>query len=225
MTEADRRHLADEHVFLVFAAARKVLGTRENAYGLEYGDLVGEGGIALTEASRRYDPARNPIFGGYAWSRIVGRMLDAIRDASPMRRRGRDLVAAFHAEHERLSQEIGTEASVDATFAALEWTDHCRATCALAMSSAPCSIDELAGSADDRVDVARDAIASIDREKIGAAVAALPPRQAYVIARTFFDGVSARELARAEGIDDSALTYTKQHAFRHLRESLREYAA
>ncbi len=66
-----------EHLDLVDIATRSV-GSPRHCAALDRDDLIGEGQVALVKAARRYDPHRGG-FRGYAFTRIRGAMLDALR--------------------------------------------------------------------------------------------------------------------------------------------------
>jgi RNA polymerase sigma factor (sigma-70 family) len=66
-----------DHLDLVDIASRSVGDPRESA-ALDRDDLVGEGRVALITAARRYDPCKGS-FRTYAFARIRGAMLDALR--------------------------------------------------------------------------------------------------------------------------------------------------
>jgi RNA polymerase sigma factor (sigma-70 family) len=93
---AEQRRLVDENQGLVYAVVKKFYQdyypaarhSREPIQPLEGlldgDDLINEGMIALCQAASRYDPSKGE-FSTYAWHRIRGRLIDAIRKADRIR--------------------------------------------------------------------------------------------------------------------------------------------
>ena len=72
-----RNDLVHGHLHLVRAVAWRVW--REVDATLDFEDLVGHGMIGLVQAAHRYDRRRGVTFPTFAWHRIRGAMLDAVR--------------------------------------------------------------------------------------------------------------------------------------------------
>jgi RNA polymerase sigma factor (sigma-70 family) len=75
--DAMAERLVIDHLDLVEIATRYV-GNPSNSPTIDREDLIGEGQVALIKAARRYDPLKGG-FRSYAFGRIRGAMIDALR--------------------------------------------------------------------------------------------------------------------------------------------------
>jgi RNA polymerase sigma factor (sigma-70 family) len=76
----------EDHLGLVFAAVRRYR-SRAAARGIDPGDLIGEGFLALVKATRAFDPARGVKFSSFAFAGVrmaVAKML-RVRRYRPLR--------------------------------------------------------------------------------------------------------------------------------------------
>lgn len=85
---ATAERLVIDHLDLVDKATRHVEGMC-NSSAMDHDDLVGEGRVALITAARRYDPLKGS-FRSYAFGRIRGAMIDALRRDHLLSRYARD---------------------------------------------------------------------------------------------------------------------------------------
>jgi RNA polymerase sigma factor for flagellar operon FliA len=214
----------------VEALARRMAGSMPHS--IDLGDLVQDGVIGLIDAAHRFDEARGIKFETFAERRIRGAMIDALRrDAWPrgVRRQRRELEAA----REALRRELGHEPSL-ADLAARVGSDQKRlertivrihtieSTSPLATvdhvheSSLPAALvpsePEQPDAAFERAEV---------REKVRAAIAALPPRERKVIGLYYYGEVTMKEIGAEIGVNESRVSQLHARAIRRLRQALR----
>lgn len=103
-----RNDLVHGHLHLVRAVAWRV--RRELDATADFEDLVGHGMVGLMQAARRYDGSRGVTFATFAYHRIRGAMLDAVRALGRFTRRE---VAAYRAGAPAVDVDAPTP-SVDA---------------------------------------------------------------------------------------------------------------
>lgn len=70
------------------------------------------------------------------------------------------------------------------------------------------------------VDVERDAISACEYTRLHQAFRELNPRQRSLIQKVFFDGMSYAEIARIEGVDESAIRHAINRALKKLKKFL-----
>lgn len=70
------------------------------------------------------------------------------------------------------------------------------------------------------VDVLRDILEAEDKERLYSAIAKLEQRQQKLIRQVFFEGHSYTDIARAEGIDESAVRHATTRAMKKMKKFL-----
>lgn len=75
-----------DHLPLVRHVLSTVLGAHRLPPSIDREDLESMGRLALVETAQRFDPTRGAAFKTYAWPRVYGAMVDAIRKSSPLSR-------------------------------------------------------------------------------------------------------------------------------------------
>ena len=215
----------------VEALARRMAASMPNS--IDVGDLVQDGVLGLIDAAHRFDEARGIKFETFAERRVRGAMIDALRrDAWPrgVRRQRRELDAA----RESLRRELGHEPSM-ADLAARVGFDEKRlsrtivrintieATSPLATgehfdeSSLPTA---LVPSVPDAPDRAYEKLET--RERVRAAIAALPAREQKVIGLYYYGEVTMKDIGAEIGVNESRVSQLHARAIRRLRDSLGE---
>lgn len=213
----------------VESLARRLAATMPHS--VEVKDLVQDGVLGLIDAAHRFDGERGIKFETFAERRVRGAMIDALRkDAWPrgVRRQRRELEAA----REALRTELGHEPSVS-DLAARVGTDEktlnraivriatIEATSPLATAE---QVDEgqlptgLIPSGPDGPDRAYEKTEL--RERISAALAALPERERTVIARYYYADATMKEIGRELHVNESRVSQLHSRAIGRLRESL-----
>lgn len=70
------------------------------------------------------------------------------------------------------------------------------------------------------VDVLRDILRAEDAERLYSAIAKLEPRQQKLIRQVFFEGRGYTDIARSEGLDESAVRHATTRALKKLKKLL-----
>jgi RNA polymerase sigma factor FliA len=213
----------------VEALARRMAATMPHS--IDVGDLVQDGVIGLIDAAHRFDEARGIKFETFAERRIRGAMIDALRrDAWPrgVRRVRRELEAA----REALRRELGYEPSL-ADLAARVGCDEKRLGRTIVRintieSTSPLAtmenVDEaclppaLVPSEPERPDTAFEK--GQVRDRVRAAVAALPPRERKVISLYYYGEVTMKQIGAEIGVNESRVSQLHARAIKRLRLSL-----
>jgi RNA polymerase sigma factor for flagellar operon FliA len=213
----------------VESLARRMAASMPNS--IDISDLVQDGVLGLIDAAHRFDEARGIKFETFAERRVRGAMIDALRkDAWPrgVRRQRRELDAA----REALRRELGHEPSM-ADLAARVGSDEKRlsrtivrintieATSPLATgehldeSSLPTA---LVPSEPEATDAAYERTET--RDRVRAAIQALPWRERKVIALYYYGEVTMKQIGAEIGVNESRVSQLHARAIRRLRDSL-----
>ena len=213
----------------VEALARRMAATMPHS--IDVGDLVQDGVIGLIDAAHRFDEGRGIKFETFAERRIRGAMIDALRrDAWPrgVRRVRRELEAA----REALRRELGYEPSL-ADLAARVGSDEKRLGRTIVRintieSTSPLAtgenVDEaclppaLVPSEPEQPDKALEK--SEVRERVHAAIAALPPRERKVISLYYYGEVTMKQIGAEIGVNESRVSQLHARAIKRLRQAL-----
>ena len=227
-TAAEERRIVAGLPF-VEALARRMASSMPNS--IDIGDLVQDGVLGLIDAAHRFDEGRGIKFETFAERRVRGAMIDALRkDAWPrgVRRQRRQLDAA----REELRRELGHEPSM-ADLAARVGSDEKRlsrtivrintieATSPLASAD---HVDEstlptvLVPSEPDAPDAAYEK--NETRNRVRAAIAALPAREQKVISLYYYAEATMKEIGASIGVNESRVSQLHARAIKRLRESL-----
>ena len=218
----------------VEALARRMASSMPNS--IDIGDLIQDGVIGLIDAAHRFDEDRGIKFETFAERRVRGAMIDALRrDAWPrgVRRQRRELDAA----REALRRELGHEPSM-ADLAARVGSDEKRlsrtivrintieATSPLATGEhfdESCLPTVLVPSEPDAPDAAFEKLET--RNRVRAAIQALPWRERKVIGLYYYGEVTMKEIGAEIGVNESRVSQLHARAIRRLRDSLGEMDA
>src|SRR5437773_5549011 len=213
----------------VEALARRMAASMPNS--IDIGDLMQDGVLGLIDAAHRFDEARGIKFETFAERRVRGAMIDALRrDAWPrgVRRQRRELDAA----RETLRRELGHEPSM-ADLAARVGSDEKRlsrtivrintieATSPLATGEhfdENCLPTALVPSEPDAPDTAYEKTET--RDRVRAAIAALPVREQKVIGLYYYGEVTMKEIGAEIGVNESRLSELHARAGRLLKDAL-----
>jgi RNA polymerase sigma factor FliA len=213
----------------VESLARRVAASMPHS--IEIGDLVQDGMLGLIDAACRFDEARGIKFETFAERRVRGAMIDALRrDAWPrgVRRQRRELEAA----REQLRRELGAEPSL-ADLAARIGSDEQRLGRTIVRintieSTSPLSAgDNLDGASLPAVLVPSEPESPHKayetrevRDRVRAAIAALPPRERKVVTMYYFAESTMKQIGQAIGVNESRVSQLHARAVQRLRQSL-----
>ena len=200
-------------------------------HSIDVGDLVQDGMIGLIDASHRFDESRGVKFETFAERRVRGAMIDALRkDAWPrgVRRMRRELEAA----REELRHKLGCEPSLS-DLADHMGSDEARLGRTIVRIRTIESTSPLASG--DNVDEktlppvlvpseppAPDKSFELRevRQRVRAAVSALPARERTVIGRYYFGEVTMKEIGAEIGVNESRVSQLHSRAVQRLRKIL-----
>ena len=227
--EASQRDRIASGLPFVESLARRVAASMPHS--IELGDLVQDGMLGLIDAACRFDEARGIKFETFAERRVRGAMIDALRrDAWPrgVRRQRRELEAA----REELRRELGAEPSL-ADLAARVGSDEARlgrtivrintieSTSPLSAnengdgSSLPAALVPSEPPAPDRSFEEKEV-----RDRIRAAIAALPPRERRVVAMYYYAEATMKQIGAEIGVNESRVSQLHARAIARLRKAL-----
>ena len=213
----------------VEALARRVASSMPHS--IELKDLVQDGMLGLIDAACRFDEARGIKFETFAERRVRGAMIDALRrDAWPrgVRRQRRELETA----REELRRELGAEPSL-ADLAARVGSDEARlgrtivrihtieSTSPLSAGdnmdgrSLPAALVPSEPTAPDRAYEEQEV-----RDRIRAAIAALPPRERKVVGLYYYGEATMKEIGAEIGVNESRVSQLHARAIQRLKKSL-----
>ena len=213
----------------VESLARRVASSMPHS--IELGDLVQDGMLGLIDAAFRFDEDRGIKFETFAERRVRGAMIDALRrDAWPrgVRRQRREIEAA----REQLRRELGAEPSL-ADLAARVGSDEARLSRTIVRINTIESTSPL--SAGDNVDgsmlptalvpsepIAPDrAYEELEvRDRVRAAIAALPPRERKVIGLYYYAEATMKQIGAEIGVNESRVSQLHARAIQRLKKSL-----
>jgi RNA polymerase sigma factor FliA len=227
--EASQRERISAGIPFVESLARRVAASMPHS--IELGDLVQDGMLGLIDAACRFDEARGIKFETFAERRVRGAMIDALRrDAWPrgVRRQRRQLEAA----REQLRRELGAEPSL-ADLAARVGSDETRLGRTIVRITTIESTSPL--SAGENVDGATLPAALVPseppapdktfeekevRDRIRAAIAALPPRERRVVALYYYGEATMKQIGAEIGVNESRVSQLHARAVQRLRKTL-----
>jgi RNA polymerase sigma factor for flagellar operon FliA len=203
--------LATHHLALARRAAAVVHRRVRRHVALD--ELIAQGNAGLVEAARRYDPGRGVAFPAYAWSRVLGAVLDGVRRSAPLPRRAWSQLAAASAELAAARAAGDPRTRVAHAMSAIR-TLYVTSLEALRERGFDAAAD--APAPPDRLDACRS------RRRLAAAVAALPAKQRALITKHYWEGKQLTCAARELGLSKSWASRLHAQAVAKLREAVAE---
>jgi len=209
----EQQHLVERVAPRVVKIARAV---RSQVGTLTVEEFESAGYEALVKAALRYDPSTGVPFSGFAYLRIRGAMIDAVRSKNPairQHRRALRAMAATQALYEEETQRAATDGAADPRSlkerveAAAELIR--KTTTAVLLSKASPTDPETTGDTNTRA-ADEELIAAEAKELLGGAVARCDPDEQAMI-----DALYHREInmhAYAEEIGVHVSTISRRHA-------------
>jgi RNA polymerase sigma factor for flagellar operon FliA len=197
---------------------------------IELDELISAGTLGLVDAARKFNPTKNVQFRSYAQFRIRGAILDSLRtlDWSPreLRRKGRALQEARRAVEARLGRaatDMELASEMELSLAAL----HQLTLRGLEVATLHAERSEDSGEEELAFLPAREEdnplfryLEGEARDRVLAAIDALPERERLVILFYYFEEMTMREIGMVLGVVESRVSQIHHDTLRRLRGSL-----
>lgn len=224
MDAAARAELATRHLDLPRQVAL-VIHPRVRTH-IELEELIALGNLGLAEAIQRFDPTSGANFRTFAWYRVQGTMLDAIRRLSNLPRRVWTQMTALAASAEYLEAAAGRAAAAQDRSGAANATEQLRAVrdalgairtmYVVAIDAVPAGAMPSASGDDPRAALARSRRAA----RLQAAIATLPERERALVQAHYGEGQTLAEAGAAMGLSKSWTSRLHARAIERLRDEL-----
>ncbi len=187
---------------LVWKVARSV--ARRLPSHIEVDELVGAGTIGLMDALTRYDASRCDRFAGYAEIRIRGAILDQLREADWMPRTARRAARRLDETTARVGHRLGAvPAAADvAEELGVSVADYERLRRVVHQASVVHDVD-LDLQAGASVDAVNTLVVREQRDRLAAAIGALPERQQQLLSLYYVEGLKLKEIGVIVGVTES----------------------
>jgi RNA polymerase sigma factor for flagellar operon FliA len=224
---AARDQLVEQHLHLVHSIADKL--KRKLGKTMEPGDLIGYGTQGLIEAASKFDPKQGAAFGTFAYYRIRGAIFDGMRTMGWYSRvdyarfraeeRANDYLASA-AEREAAGKLANPEAGgSDKSDVLADIAEVLSGVATVHITSMEAACD----APDDRFQAPDEAaLEAEDRERVRAALAALPDKERRLMELYYFADMKLEEAGKKLGLSKSWASRLHARAVNHLREALRE---
>jgi RNA polymerase sigma factor FliA len=221
ISEASREVLITHGMTLVRRIALQL--ARRLPSHVELSDLISAGTVGMLHAVESFESARSPHFDSYAKTRIRGAMIDELRANDLLSRHGRSQLTGIREARLALRQDLGRDPDDGevATRLGLELEQYQRLTGELTrrpvlvrLSIAPVSQPGPA-SAPDTAFWDKDL-----KERLGAAIAALPEREQRVIRLYYEEGRTQAAIGALLGVTEARISQLLAKATTRLRTLL-----
>ena len=225
----DEGALVREHLPLVRRLAWHVHGSVSTAIEVE--DLVQTGLVALVEAAGSFEDRGQVTFKQYLTTRLRGAMIDELRRHAAMTRgaikRRRDYARTV----QTLTGELGRPPKDDETAKRLGVTveklrlDYAAAEAVKFESIDDVYVDDQPWFASDEPNAFDQLAEGQQRERLIAAIAALPEREQLVIQLYHVEELNLDEIGEVLGVGAARVCQIKKAALDRMRQGLSEWAA
>jgi RNA polymerase sigma factor for flagellar operon FliA len=220
-----------------YLAQRKL---RELPVHCELDDLVSCGLIALMRAVERFDPAKGATFEQFAWTRVVGAIVDELRRQDWVPRATRRLGREIEEARQRLlirngqspsDHELATELGMSVGELSDRLADLQRADLVSLNSPVRSSDDgtlevgDLLVSSSAADDPEGQALASERALVVRKAIRSLSERERMVLELVYVQNLQGREVAQRLGVSDSRVSQILSGAREALRKAVESYQA
>lgn len=227
-TESARNQLIDEHLPMVRRLALRMRGRLPQHVELE--DLVSAGTLGLVEAVSKLDSAMLLQFGSYAQTRIRGAMLDSLRklDWSPrsLRRQEREMQQAIKLLAAKdIFSPSDSDIANEMSLPLLQYQKLRNALKGLQLGSLQAERNEDSGGeqeiqflpASPAEDPLFRCLQSEIRDRLSAAINALPEKQRLVLTLYYYEELNMREISEVMAMTGSRVSQLHSSAIAHLR--------
>lgn len=227
-----RAEILTQLLGLVHFTARKIANRVGDA--VPYDDLVGAGSLGLVQAIGGFDPDRGVTFVTYATQRVHGAILDELRAADwrprSVRERARRIDRATRALHGVLDRpptpdEVAASLEIDRdTY--WQWRGDAEAGVTVPLDAGIAGLEGDGGSLAERLP---DTVTPLPDEDVEAderqvllreAIRELPEQQRTVLALSYYEGLSQRQIAEVLHVTESRISQIRSAAVKTLRVRL-----
>lgn len=192
---------------------------------VELNDLVAMGNEGLVQAAQRFDASRGVPFGGYAWYRVNGAIIDGLRRMTTLPRATWRTLLALRAANDFLEHQQQRSAAVaTAGGAPLDRTDALRAAQAALGAVRTIHTISLDAARERGVQVAapeQDTAASLqasqEASEVRSKLAALPDRERALLHKHYFEGKTLEQAGEELGISKSWASRIHAQAVERMR--------
>ena len=216
----ERHALIHRHVEVARRIAHKV--ARRVPRNVQVDDLESAAMLGLTEAAHRYDPKRGEPFLAYACKRVRGAIMDELRRADILTRRGREGARRLANATRAVEAKVGGPAPVEEIAAELGVSiDEVTRQRARLQSPAVVPIEDVHHLPCAGPETAPDSQFALRERKrvIAAALERLPKRELMVLSMYFQDGLTLKEIGQILGVSESRVCQLRGRALRVLRQA------
>ena len=227
-----RTLLLEGNLGLVHHAAREA--ARRGTRTIELDELVSAGTVGLVQALEGFDPGRGQAFSSYAMPRIRGAMLDELRAQDWRTRGGRSRVRALDRAQAQLEQQLGRRPDPQQVAEALNidletyWRWNAErgngppVPLTLAGPGAEADATGIAERiADPDAEAPDDAmVRGQSLEVMRRTFLGLPEKDRLVLAFSFEEELSLREIAQLLHVTESRVSQIRTRALKRLREAM-----
>jgi RNA polymerase sigma factor FliA len=221
----DSEALVREHLPLVRRLAWHVHGSMSAL--VEPEDLIQVGLVALVEAAAGFEERGAVTFRQYLVTRVKGAMIDelrrqatATRGAMRRRRAYQQAVAALTGADGRAPDEAAVAARLGVPVDKLR-ADYAQADAVRFESLDDVYADDLPWFAHDGPDAFQQLVEGAERDRLIAAIAALPEREAQVIQLYYVEELNLEEIGLVLGVGAARVCQIKKAAHDRLRRAMR----
>lgn len=221
-----RDDLIHAHIDMARRLARKI-GRRlpPTARGDE---LESAAYLGLAEAAARFDSSRGEPFVAYAAKRIRGAVLDELRRADALTRRGREHARRIDDATREAEKRNGGPAAEGDVAGELGLTpDQVSRTRGQIQNAAPKSLDDIGEALipDEGDSPAEICARAEEKEALAAALADLPERERLVLSLYYREDLTLKEIGEILGITESRVSQIRSRTLRALRGTVGPGAA
>lgn len=224
LARTDPERLIRNHLALVRKIAWHTHARVSTALDIE--ELVQIGMVALIEAARTFEERGHAAFSTYATVRVRGAMIDALRKQATMGRAALRRRREINAARAEISGTLGRAPTPE------ELAEHMGITIARLHETIDStlgiqyeSIEEIYSDhsiwfAAEEPDAFQQLQSAEMRERLVAAIAALPPREAQVLQLYFVEELNLEEIGQTLGVGAARICQIKKVALDKVRKTL-----
>ena len=193
---------------------------------VDFEDLVGYGIVGLIEAMNTYDPKKGVKLSTYAFYRIRGAILDALRSFDWIPRQMRKKFHMISKAVEELTTSLGRDPGADeiAAHTGLKLEEVNTLLMDISQSEVLSLEDHLHNYLKNKTDnfMDMDSFEFSDLKKMMAqAIGELPERERMVLTLYYYEELNLKEIGKVLEISESRISQILKKATSHLREKLK----